>query len=308
MFRSLLVPLDGSGFSEHSLPLAEKVARLTGASLHLAHVHTPYEPDQLLFTTPFQFEQVDLAEYDAHHRDEEESYLAAVANRVASDGATVDTKMLEGTEVVGELIDYANSVATDMIVMTSHGRAGVRRLWLGSVADEMIRRTTLPLIVIHPDSRGIISAFGMSVRHILVPLDGSELAESVLGPASELAHATGARMTLAQVLSPRESIGEASAVAGAGYADTGPDDAVRYLEETAKPLREEGLEVATYITAGIAPALGLARAVDELDVDLVALATRGNGNFKRSVLGSVADQLLRSTSTPILVARGSRAA
>jgi nucleotide-binding universal stress UspA family protein len=303
-----MVPLDGSGFSEHSLPLAEKVARLTGASLHLAHVHTPYEPDQLLFTTPFQFEHVDLAEYDTRHRDDEERYMEAVADRLARGGATVDTKMLEGTEVVGELIDYANNVGTDMIVMTSHGRAGVRRLWLGSVADEMIRRSTLPLLVIHPDSRGTFSAFGMSVRHILVPLDGSAMAESVLGPASELARATGARITLAHVLAPREFVGEAGAVAGAGYVDAGPAEAIGYLEETATSLREEGLTVGTYVTAGIAPALGLVRAIDELDADLVAIATRGYGNLKRSVLGSVADQLLRSASVPILVMRGSQAA
>jgi nucleotide-binding universal stress UspA family protein len=297
VLRSLLVPLDGSGFSEHSLPLAGKVARLTGASLHLAHVHTPYEPDQLLFTTPFQFEHASVDEYDGRHRDQEERYIAGLADRLSLEGTSVDVKMLDGTEVVDELIEYAEAVNTDMIVMTSHGRSGLRRLWLGSVADDLIQRAARPVIVVHPGEEPTTR-----VRHILVPLDGSALAESVLGPASELARATGARMTIAQVV-PRDALGEASAVSGAGWVDASVAEATRYLEDTAKTLREEGLTVATHVTGGVSPVLAINQMVDELDADFIAMATHGYGGLTRTVLGSVAEHLLRSASVPILVMR-----
>jgi nucleotide-binding universal stress UspA family protein len=298
--------LDGSEFSELSLPVAGRLARLTGASLHLAHVHTPYEPDQLLFTTPFQFEHVSVAEYDAKHRAEEESYMADLAGQLAFEGTSVDTTTLDGTEIVGQLIDYADSVSTDMIVLASHGRSGMRRMWLGSVADELIRRTRLPLLVVHPGEREENGrAF---VRHILVPLDGSALAESVLSAASELARATRARVTLARVVGPRISAGEMSALSGAGYADTSAAEAIRYLEETAAALRDEGLEVATLVATGQAPGHALARIVSQVEADLVAIATHGYGGITRTAIGSVADQLLRSSSVPMLVVRPSVAA
>lgn len=309
MLRSLMVPLDGSGFSEYSLPLASKVARLTGASLHLAHVHTPYEPDQLLFTTPFQFEQVNMADYDARHRDGEEQHMSDLAEGLSREGASVDTKILDGEEVVDELIDYSDTIATDMIVMTSHGRSGLRRSWLGSVADAVIRRTNVPVIVMHPKAALTVPDLGSSIRHILVALDGSQLAESILGPASELARATGARMTLARVVPPPDSFGEASAAAGAGYVDPDAEEAVRYLEGVATSLRNEGgLDVATDVRAGAPPASTLARMADQLTADLVAIATHGRGGITRTLLGSVADQILRSTSVPILVMRPSLAA
>ena len=310
MLRSLMVPLDGSGFSEYSLPLAGKVARLTGASLHLAHVHTPYEPDQLLFTTPFQFEHANMAEYDARHRDGEEQYMSVIADRLSREGASVDTKILDGGEVVDELIDYADRVATDMILMTSHGRSGLRRSWLGGVADAMIRRTNVPIIVMHPSAALTVPDLGRSIRHIVVALDGSQLAESILGPASDVARATGAHMTLARIVPPTESFGEASAVTGAGYADPEMREALTYLDDVAVSLRNEddGLDVATEVRAGASPAATLAQMADQLFADLVAIATHGRGGIKRALLGSVAEQLLRSASVPILVMRPSPAA
>jgi nucleotide-binding universal stress UspA family protein len=311
MLRSLLVPLDGSKLSEFSLPIAGDLAQRTGAALHLAHVHTPYEPDQLLFTTPFQFEHVSLAEYDTKHRVQEESYMTDLADGLSREGTSVDTAILDGTEIVAELIDYADRVATDMIVMSSRGRSGVRRMWLGSVADAMLRRTSVPLIVVHPTEKGATVTRGDGRtfgRHLLVALDGSTLAESVLGPAAELAHATGGHMTLVRVVGPHVSAGEMSALSGAGYADTSTAEAIRYLEQTAESIRGEGMTVATRVATGSAPALALARMVHQLGADLVAIATHGYGGIARTALGSVADQLLRSSPVPILVMRPSLAA
>ena len=82
MLQSLLVPLDGSEFSERTLPLAHGLAKATGASLHLAHVHVSHTPDHFLSNTQFHFEGLDLAEYETRHREEEKAYLGAMEDRL----------------------------------------------------------------------------------------------------------------------------------------------------------------------------------------------------------------------------------
>jgi nucleotide-binding universal stress UspA family protein len=303
MLRSLLVPLDGSTFSERSLPFAGKIARATGASMHLAHVHVPYEPDSLLGDTQFQFEGVNVAEYDAQDRDREEEYLTGLVGKLADAGAPVDLKMLDGSEVAEELAAYADEVQTDMIFMTTHGHSGANRLWLGSVVDEMVRRTKLPLFVIHPEEHGTLPDGVFSVRHILIPLDGSKLAESVIDPATEVARATGARITLVHVVPTPEMSGWPVLPALRERPVPKLDGAIAYLEGIADELRGEGLDVRTHAMHGAHAAVTIAGVAESLNADVIALATHGRGGLKRAFLGSVADKLLRSSTLPLLVMR-----
>lgn len=303
MLRSLLVPLDGSTFSEHSLPLASRVAKASGASLHLAHVHVPYEPDQLLANTQFQYEGVSVAEYDDRHREEERDYLGGLAKHFIEEGLPADATVLEGSRVADELSHYADEVHTDLIVMTSHGYSGVSRLWLGSVADEMIRQTKLPLLLIHPRAGEAVAEGPFSIVHILVPLDGSKLAESVLGPAADLARATGARLTLAHVLRTPVAYGPGMLTLKPAELEAELRAGTAYLETAAAPLRLDGLDVSTQVGHGKAPAAVIADLAHSLGADVIAMATHGHGGLKRTVLGSVTDKLLRATPRPVLVMR-----
>lgn len=301
MLRSLVVPLDGSEFSERTLPLAGRLAAATGAKLHLAHVHVSHPPDQLLSNTQFHYEGLDMAEYDARHREEELAYLSRLGSSLGN-GTVVDTMLLEGS-VAEEIAAFASSVRADMVLITTHGHTGVSRMWLGSVADALVRMTTLPLLVIHPAHGGHVPADVASFRHILVPLDGSDLSESILAPATELARAAGARLTLAHVVSSQ-------AVLGTRIFPLLPDDvapaiekATRYLERLAGELRSEGMEVEVHVEEHDAPGRAIAGIADKLDADLIALATHGYGGLKRALLGSVADKVLRSSPLPLLVQR-----
>lgn len=303
MLRSLMVPLDGSTFSESSLRFADRIARSTGGSLHLAHVHVPYEPDGLLGNTQFQFEGVNVAEYDAQHREREAEYLTDLADRLSDEGTSVDAKVLDGSEVAEELAAYADEVHTDMIFITTHGYSGANRLWIGSVADEMIRRTTRPLFVIHPEAKGALPEGVFSVRRILIPLDGSKLAESVLDPATELARATGARITLLHVVPMPELSGWPVLAPMRAKPVAKLDGAINYLDGIASELRDEGLEVDVRALRGQQPAITIADAAREVDADVIALATHGYGGLKRALLGSVADKLLRTSTLPLLIMR-----
>jgi nucleotide-binding universal stress UspA family protein len=301
MLRSLLVPLDGSDFSERTLRLAQGLARVTGASLHLAHVHVSHPPDHFLSNTQFHYEGLDLEEYEARHRAEEEEYLAKTLAGLEA-GLTADKALLEGN-VAEEVARYAAEVGADLVLITTHGHTGVSRMWLGSVADALIRLTHLPLLVIHPAQGGHVPADVTSFKHIVVPLDGSELSASILGAATDVAAASGARITLVHIVS-------SSAVLGARIFPLLPDDiapalakAREYLEGQAAELGKQGLTVGVHVEEHEAPGRAIAAVAEKLDADLVALATHGYGGLKRALLGSVADKVLRSSPLPLLVQR-----
>ncbi|MGD8319261.1 MAG: universal stress protein, partial [Gemmatimonadota bacterium] len=298
MLQSLVVPLDGSEFSERMLPLATGLAKATGASLHLTHVHVSHPPDHFLSNTQFHYEGLDMEEYESRHRAEEVAYLRDWESRLG-DGARVDSALLEGG-VADEVAAYAAQVKADMILITTHGHTGVSRMWLGSVADALVRTTNLPLLVVHPGEGGHVPADVLTFKHVLVPLDGSDLSASILGPATELARATGAQLTLAHVVS-------SSAVLGARIFPLLPDDitpamkrAEEYLGGVADKLKKDGLEVSVHVEEHEAPGRAIAHIAKNVGADVIALATHGYGGLKRALLGSVADKVLRSSPLPLL--------
>lgn len=302
MLRSLLVPLDGSDLSEWSLPLAARVARATGAQLHLARVHERYEPEHLIGNSSFQWEGLDLEEYDGRHRDDESDYLTSVTERLDGDGIVVDARLLDG-DPAERLAGYAEEVHSDLIVITSHGRSGVRRAWLGSVTDAMVRRTHLPLLILHPGEKRALYAGDGDIEHIVVALDGSSASESVLGPACDLALASGAKITLVHVISDPSGFGPRIMTLRPDRLRPELDRTLSYLEALAEDLRETGVDTTVYANRGNRPATTIACMARDLDADVIALATHGYGGVKRTILGSVTDKLLRSTHVPLLVVR-----
>src|SRR5688572_26065750 len=124
MIRKILVPLDGSEFGEHALPLAAELARRTGAMLHLIHVHQPVPA-----VPAAGLELVDL--YDSHLKDSERSYMEAVAQRLRDEADVhASSIMLDGGDVAEVMRDYAKTVEAEMAVMATHGRGALGRWWL----------------------------------------------------------------------------------------------------------------------------------------------------------------------------------
>ena len=307
MVKSILVPLDGSKFSESSLPLAMAIGRASGARLHLTQVHVPYEPEALLGSTPFQFEGVNMEEYDAQRLEQDEAYIAQLGGRMGGDGVAVESSVFKGQRVADGLSGFADELGADLIVMASHGHTGASRAWLGSVADELVRHAHKPLLVTRP-VEGTSAAAASSIRHILVPLDGSELAEDALDPAIDVAQATGARITLAHVVATVTMLGPRSLTPARRKFRAEHDSAEAYLESVAAPLREEGLDVDTKVVEGRTPAQTLSELADAIGADMIAMATHGYGGVRRALLGSVADKLLRASSLPVLITRPAAAA
>lgn len=292
MFRSLLVPLDGSPFGEHALPAALDLTRRGGARLQLVHVHTSAVP-LAADTLPSFDEKLDL-----QRRIDELDYLADIAGRLRGAGAPdVSTALLE-EPVVTAIHNHAVASGADLIVMTTHGRGALSRFWLGSVADTLVRRTTLPVLLIRPPAVAN-SAPPPGFRHIIIPLDGSPLAEQIIPCATAIGDDT-AHYLLLQAVGPGHASANGPAPASAPHDHAA--HARDYLARVAAPLQRFGLRVSTDVITGPAgPAI--LRYASCHPADLIALETHGRGGVMRLLLGSVAEQVLRGASCPVLLNR-----
>lgn len=298
-FRSILVPLDGSLLAEQALPIALAIAERARSKVKLVLVH-----QQLLLTEPGPaYTKVELAMQKA-----DREYLRSVAARLRERlGRALSTAVLQGP-IARTLARYTRELGTDLVVMTTHGRGGIRRAWLGSVADQLIRTSEVPILMVRA-SEASAPKPSAGLAEILVPLDGSPLAEAVLEPAAALARLWDAEMSLVQVVRPVVLTSDPPLPFPTGYSDQVTtmrrETARDYIRDVSERLRESGVKASgvAVIGAGIADTLlDLARPER---VSLVAVASHGRGGLRRLALGSVADKLVRGAEVPVLVVRPS---
>jgi nucleotide-binding universal stress UspA family protein len=181
----------------------------------------------------------------------------------------------------------------DLIVMGTHARRGIARVWLGSVADRLIRETGLPVLLVRPPSLATELTDGSCYKRIIVPLDGSSLAEGSLPAALALAKLEHAELTLLRVVPVARNLG-----AGELHATIGParasdvEEAELYLSGVRVRLASHHVRIrSAVVVADDVPnaIIGFAQANDG---DIIAIATHGRGGIARAVLGSVADRVM----------------
>jgi nucleotide-binding universal stress UspA family protein len=287
MFRNILVPLDGSSFAEQALPWALSLARRAGAGLDLVRVHVLYAlQEPACGWLPY-----DPAE-EAECKRREQLYLDATARWLAAVSRLPVTPALVFGLGAEPILDRARRA--DLVVMTTHGRGPLGRFALGSVADEVVRRAGLPVLLLRPQNPAPGLLPEPAPENILVPLDGSPLAEQALGPALDVAHLTEGRCTLLRVVGPEDGEEGGRGPDGAGEAEV-------YLGSVAGRFREHGVPVRTRVVEAPSPAEAIREQARALGSDLIVLATHGRGGLRRLLLGSVADKVLRGGTTPVLV-------
>jgi nucleotide-binding universal stress UspA family protein len=194
--------------------------------------------------------------------------------------------------------------------MTTHGRGPLSRFWLGSVADEFIRKTSVPVLLVRPKEGTLDLSQEPVVRRVLIPLDGSGLAEQILGPAVALGSLMNADYTLLRVVCPPLfTVYDPAAVAVSPVDQTSLEEertqAQAYLDQVAQRLRARSLPVCTQVLVGMQPHQAILEEVQAQGVDLIALATHGRKGLTRLLLGSIADKLVRGAGVPVLVHRPS---
>lgn len=287
MIHRILVPLDGSKAAEQALSAARGLA-------------TTAECEIVLLTTIARMERWATSETPAWEAEEEtvaNRYLDAVAGQLRDEGFQVTTRFAWGrpADVIREVAEEAN---IDLIVMTTHGRSGLARWLIGSVTDSVLRTSERPLLLIRAQEE---APPPLKVASILVPLDGSHLAESGLAFVKDLATQFSAKVILERVIVPPTLLYAEQYLPSASPVITEMEaEAQSYLEIERERMEDTGLTVMVNVDDGYAVETIIA-AADHFDADLIALTTHGRTGPARTILGSVADGLVRKSQRPCLV-------
>jgi nucleotide-binding universal stress UspA family protein len=281
-----------------------------GAPLQLVHVHVRARP------APISIEGLPVIDEQLQSLGSvpELAYLERIRGRLAADPELFITVAVldplnadvHDKTISDMLVSYATATDTDLIVMTTHGRGGLARLWLGSVADALVRASAVPVLLLRPGEQIARVAHPPLFRQILIPLDGSALAEQILEPARDLGKLTQAQYTLLHVVEPRVLVrwGPYTTPTDLDFEGTQrrQADAQHYLERVARPLRAAGLPVHARVLMA-EQATAILEEASWQEIDLIAIATHGRSGLARLLLGSVADKVLRRVAIPLLLYR-----
>ena len=296
MYKKILVPLDGSDLAELALPYAEELAGSLSCEITLIHVSESadekYENMHQLY-----IEKI----VEATKQGAERCRKNKRAKKIK-----VSSVHLMG-HIAEQIVDYADKESIDLIVMTTHGRSGIRRWLLGNVAAKVVRATDRPIALIRAKDTLPEECAERKINKVLVPLDGSKASEVVVPHVSELASNLKAEVVLFQVVSPSYFV---YAIPGEAVLQPhSPEDLQNmiensklYLDRVGTEFRDKGIETTSEVGIG-GPAEEIIRVADEMQVDMVAMSTHGHSSISLWAFGSNADKVLHSGNTPVLLVR-----
>ena len=306
-FRSILVPLDGSALAEKSLAPALQLAKAMAGRAG----ETPVRLVLLRVVGPVALVAADPMLYDELMRmgvDEAQSYLRVVVETVDAGPVQVEVQAVSGAPA-DAIVRYAEEHNIDLIVMSSHGRTGSSRWVYGSVAEKVLHHAPCATVII----RAHVAVAMFQNRKILVPLDGSPLAERALEPALAIADAVQSDVTLLRVAPGREPLpqsmlpsGEDMGVARDIAAAQERAEAEAYLQGiySARANRHLFFDV---VTTGGDIADAIVSYADERHMDLIVISSHGRSGIGRWLHGSVAEKVLRGADCATLIIRGALA-
>jgi nucleotide-binding universal stress UspA family protein len=294
----ILIPLDESPLAEQALPYADAIG---GRQSHLTllMVAPDTEAQRLLVTGLVESAEAAVEGFENAARES----LALAARTWFGDRPNVHLEVAIG-DPADQILRSADELAIDLIVMASHGRGALGRWTFGSVADRVVRAARTPVMVVRPHDAPVEIGARPVVRRLVVPLDGSELAERALPEAARLAARLAVPVRLLRVIEPSEQ------VVSVPFESPFPDgffeemhqaarlDAERSLRQAAERIRAAGLTVCKEVLSGPAAAT----IIDATGPgDLVVLSSHGHSGVRRWLLGSVAEKLIRLGAVPTVV-------
>lgn len=296
MYKRMLIPLDGSEVAEQVLPYARFLAKALAIPVDLLGV---VDPEALVaLADPARGRHVDILM--AETMSSTAIYLETTARSFQA--AQVKASVGKG-KPEDAVIEKAAADKDTLIVMATHGRSGIQRWLLGSVADKVLHGSTNHMFLVRANEQGKTDGEA-ALRTVIIPLDGSPLAEKALPGVVDLAKKLKLEMVFirAYALPP--------AVTGDEYG-TYIDELLRqmeveardYLEEKVKEVKKMGVEKASSVVNigyGAEEIITLARKTAD---NFVAMCTHGRSGVKRWVLGSVTERVVRHSGDPVLIIR-----
>lgn len=297
MIKSILVPLDGSELSERVLwTVKQLLLEQPGVRLTLLQVVEPLVDAKATGVTDMTSARSIRLRMETAQR-----HVAKIVASLAEAGVEAEKLVVMGDPAL-EILRKIDHLDPSLVAMATHGRSGPSRWVRGSVAERVLRGCKVPLLLVNP-MRAKGHAQGMVVRRILVPLDGSAWSAMVLPLVEAFALCYGSEVVLMRVVESPVVI-----ATDAGYPLTGmpemptPEEAVESLRVHKEHLEDAGIKVRTRGIVG-GPAGEILDAIDELDVDLVAMTSHGHSGLDRWLFGSVAEKVARHCPCPLLIQR-----
>jgi nucleotide-binding universal stress UspA family protein len=282
MFRSILVPLDGTPDAAAAIPLARTIAQATGGAVHLLQVIPSPTPGGT---------------------SEAAAYLEPLAEELRSVDLRVDMSVRKG-DPGSQIIGYARALAVDLIVMATRAIGQRSILALTSVARHVVTESPAPVLLLRPGAIG-----AGQVHTLLVPVDGSPGGSLALAAARALAHATGSRIVLLDVVVPVPATALAAlpGMTVGGYIDAAWEDLARasahnYVDSLAYSLTSAGVVCEGRVATGDVSA-EIVQCAEDVDADLIVMSTHAVPWPARAFLGSVADRVVRDGDRPVLLVR-----
>lgn len=299
MFKKVLMPVDGSRRSEAIVLPASQIVAALGGNITVFHVAEAGRATEAWKAT--EAGKVDRA---AESGQVDQAYLERIVAAVRNLGvANVDSVEIEG--VAAEAITkFSEEQGYDVIAMTTEGRSGVGRMLFGSTADKVLRTTTLPLLLTRP-SVSLNPKAQRLISNLLLPLDGSGLAESAIPAAETIAKGLMLPISLLRVVPPLGAVfdGLEPHVYNPKIDAEIAEAADVYLKEIDRRIRADGVPASDLVTNGYA-ADEIIDLAERTPDTLVVMSTHGRGGVSRWVLGSAAERVVRAASVPVLLVRG----
>jgi nucleotide-binding universal stress UspA family protein len=283
MSKHILVPLDGSSFGEAALRPALAIARRTRARVTLVSV----QDLRAASATELRYEA-------------RAAYLERIRRECGPMEGSVGVTVGCG-HPADQILALAESSGADLIVMSTHGRGGVSRLWLGSVADQCLRHAHVPLLLTRPQPSGQLSGDRAFLpNRVVVPLDGTDGAERALGEATRLAVTFRVPIALVRVIDCERGADRPRPDAAAALAA-----ARAYLNAVSTRLRGRGVPVTAVAIPDRHPASTI---IAEAAADMIVMATHARTGLERALLGSVADKVSRGARGAVVLVPPRKAA
>ena len=306
MYKRMLVPLDESKLSEVVFPYAKELAGRLDLEIILLHVlHSPEEKEKAHLYQSYIGHKVDILKCQS------EEVQKKTGTGAKCTPIKVKSEIISGYPAE-EIIRYAEENAADFILMATHGRSGIRRWVIGSVAEKVLQASKVPVWLVRAAVPEEIVYDKWPKRTMLVPLDGSELAESVLPHVEALAKQRGAEIvdvvllrvcepaSMPNYYPPNVPIMPKDYIKLKAAADKA--EAENYLAKIENQLKDAGLSVRSKILVGD-PAGQIIDHADKNPFNLIVMSTHARSGLDRWAFGSVADKILRKATSPIFLVR-----
>lgn len=298
MYKKILVALDGSATAEAVLPYVEAFAAGFKTSVELLSVI-----DIGAMTTHLAPDKVrHLDNVVASEEKKCAAYLAEVAKRFR--GSSTECRIVRGTPAE-TILESAGRERDVLTAMATHGRSGAQRWLLGSVAEKVLRGTTNPLFLVRAAAAKVSPRRIMN--SIVVPLDGSPLAEKILPTVSRWASALGVEVTLLRAFDFPTAAYVGSEAFLPDYdavRDEARKEAAVYLKEKEEFLIAEGVRTVSILTTEGPAADEIIGYAQTAPGAIIAMSTHGRTGVQRWILGSVTEKVVRHGADPVLVVRG----